>query len=140
MRRDQIGAGLLGATEEEADGCRFCHAKGVQFDLKGREWWHPAVNCCPPSALLQVVWRQRDLEIARLKLDRAPDDAKASHQQVLADVEEDARDAIAAFRRLARDEDGLVEAIRVAREAGFSDPGNWSAARVALFKAARNHP
>lgn len=134
MKQARVGGGLMGETEEEAAGCRFCKAKGVQYDLRGREWWHPSVNCCGPSALLQVTWRRRDLDVAKGKLERAPAGAEASHRQVLIDVEEDARDAVAAFRRFVTTEAQLQEAIAAVRSAGFSDPWNWSAARIALHR------
>ena len=64
-----------GFTETEAHGCRFCGAKAVKYDEKGREWWHNARDCCGPNLAMQAIWRYQEIKASEERIKRAQEEA-----------------------------------------------------------------
>lgn len=126
---------VIGPDPESVSGCKFCGAKSMKLDGKGREWWHPATDCCAPAAVLQLVWRTRDARLSGEAHDQATDPrVKAELGQILDDDQKDERVALEAFHHHVRSEDDLRAAIAAIRERGYVE--NFGAAVAALRRRA----
>lgn len=127
--------GLLSTDADQVRGCKFCGTKTLTLAASGQEYWHAAVNCCAPSALLQLTWRYQDVRVAGEQHDAATDPAiGADLARILADAQQDGRDALAAFQAFIRTEDELQDAIRACRAKGYDY--QFTHARAALMRHA----
>ena len=125
----------IGTDPARVTGCKFCGAKSMKLDGKGREWWHPATDCCAPAATLQLVWRTDDERAAGHAHDAAFDARiKADLGEILDDAQDDTRAALEAFHAHVRSEGELRAAIEAARARGYSL--NFAAAVAALRRRA----
>lgn len=127
--------GLLSTNADHVRGCKFCGAKALSVAATGQEYWHAAVNCCAPSALLQLTWRYQDVRVAGEQLDATTNpNVRADLARILADAQEDGRDALAAFQAYIHDEHQLQDAIRACRAKGYDY--QFTHARAALMRHA----
>lgn len=127
--------GLLSTKEHQAPGCKFCGAKGKIHTPAGEEVWHPGVNCCAPSAVLQVTWRAQDIRRIGEELDSTTNPSiRADLERILEDAQADGREAVEALRWQVGSEAELNEAIRACREKGYDY--HFTHARAALYRNA----
>lgn len=111
---------VIGPDKAKVSGCKFCGAKSMKLDGQGREWWHPATDCCAPAVTLQLVWRARDAHFAGQAHDAALDPrVKAELGRVLDDAQADGRVALEAFHHHVRDVPGLEAAMVACRDRGY---------------------
>lgn len=111
---------LIGPDPTKIHGCKFCRAKSMKLDGNGREWWHPATDCCAPAATLQLVWRTNDTRAAGDAHDQATDlRIRRELGALLDDAQADERAARDAFHAHVRTEDDLRVAIRECRDHGY---------------------
>lgn len=127
--------GLLSTNADHVRGCKFCGAKALSVAATGQEYWHAAVNCCAPSALLQLTWRYQDVRAAGEQHDAATNSSvRADLARILADAQQDGRDALAAFQAFIRTERELEDAIRACRGRGYEY--QFTSARSVLLRSA----
>lgn len=127
--------GLLSTDPDHVRGCKFCGAKALAVAATGQEYWHAAVNCCAPSALLQLTWRYQDVRTAGEQLDATSNPSiRRDLERILADAQQDGRDALAAFQAFIRTERELEDAIRACRGRGYEY--QFTHARSALQRRA----
>ena len=127
--------GLLSTDADQVRGCKFCGTKTLTLAASGQEYWHAAVNCCAPSALLQITWRAQDARAIGDQLDATNNPSiRRDLERILADAQEDGRDALAAFQAYIHDEHQLQDAIRACRAKGYDY--QFTHARAALMRHA----
>lgn len=127
--------GLLATDPDRVPGCKFCGAKSMAIAGNGVEFWHPGVNCCAPSAVLQVTWRSQDIRALG-------DDLDATHHpelrrdigKILDDAQEDGREAIEALLAYVSNSEELETAIAQCRAMGYEY--QFTHARSALHRRA----
>lgn len=126
---------VIGPDPESVSGCKFCGAKSMKLDQEGREWWHPATDCCAPAVTLQLVWRARDLHFAGQAHDQAFDARiKADLGKILDDTQDEHRVALEAFHHHVHDVPGLEAAMIACRDRGYDL--NYRDAFIALRRRA----
>lgn len=115
-----VATAVIGPDPAKVKGCKFCGAKSIKLDAKGREWWHPATDCCAPAVTLQLVWRSRDAHFAGQAHDMALDArVKADLGKILDDIQAEGRTALEAFHHHVHDQAELESAIAACRERGY---------------------
>lgn len=125
--------GVMATDQNLVPGCKFCGAKSPTYASNGTELWHPSVNCCAPSAVLQVTWCAQDLRTIGAQLDAATDPGiRRDLGKVLEEAQNDNRAAIEALRERVRTTAELDAAIAACRALGYDYA--YTHARSALYR------
>lgn len=127
--------GVLHTNPDHVPGCKFCGAKSMAIAGNGMQFWHPAVNCCAPSAVLQVTWRSQDIRKIGEDHDRATNPSiRHDLSEILNDAQKDGREATEALLAYVSTTDELEAAIRECRAKGYEY--QFTHARSALYRSA----